>query len=151
MKLKDRYGSYPLHIALENGASFGVIRLLTEVSPDVLLKRNKEGRTPLSVAVINNVQSTTIQYLIQKSHYSVGIEDNKKYLPLHHACLTKPSIDVIKNLTLIYPIAAHKVNIDGRTPLDLVKYCPFENDEIVDYLFKVSFPIPVEDVPFFRR
>jgi len=58
-----RDGSYPLHIALINGASNEVIHTLVEVGSEVLEMRNKFGKTPLDVAKELNHDETTLSLL----------------------------------------------------------------------------------------
>lgn len=154
-------GSYPLHIALTNGASLEVVRILVEKCPEILSKRNGLGYTPLSVAIVNNAQILIIQYLLFMEKNAATFADRRMNLPLHLACIyyTKrmsssstisSPLDVIKMLLKIYPEGVHKKNFDGRTPLDiLVRLSDYragnerrtvqQNDAIVNLLQEIEF------------
>lgn len=145
-----RDGSYPLHIAISNGATFHVIKKLATAAPDVLTMTDKFGRTCLHLAVANGATSNSVassEPIILQDTYSTHLprntldilellhsmdrnqickQDKSKNLPLHTAMLGGCSAECVDFLIREYPQAVDMRNIDGLTPWAIktdIKYC----------------------------
>jgi ankyrin repeat protein len=140
-----RDGSYPLHIAIANGAPFRVIEKLATAAPDVLTMTDKFGRTCLHLAVANeatlNLESSTETLNSQETHSKqlqritldilellhfmnrnqIGKQDKSKNLPLHTAMQGGRSVECVDFLIRGYPQAVDMRNIDGLTPSELAR------------------------------
>lgn len=141
IQLRD--GSYPLHMAVANGAPLIIIDMLIKAAPDVLSWTDKFERTCLHLAVANGATidfissidpitsqivynehrpKTTLEviellHLMDKS--LVTRKDNRKNYPLHTALQGGCSAGCIEYLIRTYPQAINSRNEDGMLPLEL--------------------------------
>jgi ankyrin repeat protein len=98
-------GAYPLHVALEHGASLDVIELpLHRHDPVNILLRNHADETPLHVACRCGALFDIIQSLVDHYPASVKSVTSQGDLPLFLACETaKTSLDATFILMKNYP------------------------------------------------
>jgi ankyrin repeat protein len=100
-------GAYPLHVALERGASSDteVIKmLLKRHDPATIMLRNNAGETALHVACRCGVPFEIVQSLVHHYKASVQAVTPQGDLPLFLVCATvEPSLDVIFLLLKLYP------------------------------------------------
>jgi ankyrin repeat protein len=100
-------GAYPLHVALERGASSDsdVIKMLLEHhDPVTITLRNNAGETPLHLACRCGVPFEIAESLVDHYKASVQAVTPQGDLPLFLACATVlPSLDVIYLLLKLYP------------------------------------------------
>lgn len=78
VKVSDRRGNYPLHIATNYGLSLGIVKRLYAIYPKALQMRNFHSETPLDIAqrstrcaeeVMNFLQSTAFSPLETSAHH----------------------------------------------------------------------------------
>jgi len=127
-------GTYPLHMAVMNGACLEVIQLLTFRNSCTLIKRDKTGNTPLSIAIKYNAKIEVFNFLLAENDTLSTISDNKNNTPLHIACTYGHYEEVVETLLLSFPEALNVRNHDGLTPLDLAMRSSHCSDEIIDLL-----------------
>lgn len=112
----------PLDLAIESGASEGVIRMLVTAYPDsVSAKRfGRDGITPLLAAVRRHASPQTINALLAANpEQAFVVTRAKSNLPLHEAIEQNASVSVIKMLLNTNPEAAMQPNRFHATPLHL--------------------------------
>jgi hypothetical protein len=130
-----REGSYPLHMAIANGAPKAVIEMLIKAAPDVLSFTDKYDRTCLHLAVAGGsttesfeevhcgqevVRSLEILELLSSvDTKQVMRQDKANNLPLHTAIQGGCSVSCVEFLIRTYPQAVNVKNKDGMTPLDV--------------------------------
>lgn len=125
--------SYPLHMALCQGASLQVLQLLVQAGPQVLMQKDgPQGFTPLMLALTLLPNRSDAHQLLHKALPQaagiVGGEDQE--LPLHVACRntggssSNQSVSVVQELIRDYPAAVVQTNRRGLTPLNIVALQP---------------------------
>jgi len=140
-------GTYPLHMAVINGACLDVVRLLTFQNPRILMKRDKNGKTPLSIAIKYKAKTEVFNFLLAENDTLSTIPDNRNNTPLHIACMHGCNKDVAETLLLSFPEALIVKNRDGLKPLDLAMRSSHCSDEIVNLLQDVSY-VSVENLSY---
>jgi len=125
---------YPLHIAVINGASLEVVRLLTFQNEKVLTMKDKEGNTPLTVAIKYNAKTEIINFMLAENEMLPTLLDKRANTPLHIACMYGRREDVIETLMLSFPEGLHVKNFEGLTPLDLALRSSDCSDDIINLL-----------------
>jgi len=125
---------YPLHIAVINGASLEVVRLLNFQNEKVLTMKYKEGNTPLTVAIKYNAKTEIINFMLAENEMLPTLLDKRANTPLHIACMYGRCEDVIETLMLSFPEGLHVKNFEGLTPLDLALRSSDCSDDIIDLL-----------------
>jgi len=58
---------YPLHIAVANGASLDVVRLLTLQNAEILTKKDRKGNAPLTIAIKYNAKAEIIDFMLAEN------------------------------------------------------------------------------------
>jgi hypothetical protein len=115
--------TYPLNMALEKTASAAVIKSLIEADKDVLAKKDgleQEGSLHILLKHQRN-NTNTVDAILFANPSSVFVEDRHFNTPLHVACRSGASMDVIRHLWILYPEALTKRNFHGLTPLDVAR------------------------------
>lgn len=75
-RLPDDDGNLPLHCASTLG-DVDMVEIITEVFPEALLIRNKDGRVPTRIAASGTwVAKEVLRYLVKQSPESCSIKDN---------------------------------------------------------------------------
>lgn len=132
----------PLNIALENGASFEVVKLLVDECPEVILAEDgPQGCGSLSVALYHSSANDIVLALIAIKPESVKMVDRRhSNLPLHVACAKGASFEVIQSLVQLFPKALHHRNFHGQTPLDICqRHSSVCSDSVTDFLQEATF------------
>jgi len=139
INIRRKYtGSYPIHIALYNGACLEVVKILLEGCTDMIHTPNKSGLCPLIIALKNRAEGDVIQYLISLDFHLVRNTDKRMNLPLHLACMYGCNADVITVLYHAYPCAVHRMNRDGLKPLDLAQRSRDFSDRAINLLLEAA-------------
>lgn len=101
-----RDGSYPLHMAMQNGTTASTVERMIAVDVGVLELINKRGETLLHIAVANN-ESDEIVKLLLKTPNGISLVRSKESshgnLPIHTAVIHGCSVEVAKELLRLYP------------------------------------------------
>jgi len=139
LKTLKFHGMYPLHIAVMNGASLDVVRLLTFQNAKILTEKDKKGNTPLTIAIKYNTKAEIIKFMLAENEMLSTLLDKKINTPLHIACMHGRCEDVVETLLLSFPEALYIKNFDGLTPLDLAIRSSDCSDDIIDSLQKASY------------
>ena len=110
----------PLDLAIESGASEGVMRMLVNAYPDAVSTRRfgRDGSTPLLAAVRRHASCQILNVLLEANIEQALIATRARgNLPLHEAIEQNASIHVIKMLLNANPEAALLPNRFHHTPL----------------------------------
>jgi len=120
--VKESY-SYPLNIAIKNKVSMGVIEMLLDAAPSVLLKKDgPQQETPLCVLLKTSPQNlAAVDCFLLSSPRSAAIKDRHLNTPLHIACSRGASLEVVKHLCILYHEPLFMENWHGKTPLKLTQ------------------------------
>lgn len=122
-----RDGAYPLHMALRNGASVGVVEMLikasegSDIGSNILLLENKWGETPLHVACAAAADEDVIRILVQMAPEAAHRQDHQGNLPVHDLVVQGESCTVhaAKDLLEVWPGMVFATNQAGKTALDM--------------------------------
>lgn len=135
----DEAGNLPIHLAVNNIDRCSLDVLLTLICVDAITldKKNKDGLTPLHLALLNCAEKPIsldiVKALIgaaedgeEKDEQEIEvlkIADNNGRLPLHLACLNFEHVplDVLKELLRGFGGAARISMSDGSLPLDILE------------------------------
>ena len=119
---KDMFGDTVLHVATMAGVGTDVLNLLVNHGAPVN-ERNKQGVTPLSLAVESGNMEHIVFYA--QAGADINAEDMQGNTPLTKA-LESPSIDMLKTLVTAKNILSK--DSSGNTPLHIaiIKDSPFE-------------------------
>ena len=120
----DRRGGSCLHAVCAKNPPIAVVSALLQAcrrSGDIILERDKSGRTPLMIAINSNSNLSVIDSLLKSCQRAATVHDHSGHLPLHLASSTGSNADdqseVIRLLLESYPEAAGRESNNGRTPL----------------------------------
>ena len=142
-----RDGSYPLLVAIANGAPMQVVKMLFEGAPEVASKTDKFGRTCLHLAIRRaghsaediasdeNAPSITLEDIMQIHSMhpdQVKTRDKDGRLPLHSACEGECSVEIVQYLTKAFPGAISAADNSGKRPMDVA--ASFGRKDLVDIL-----------------
>jgi ankyrin repeat protein/serine/threonine protein kinase len=120
------FGKMPLHVLVgQKSRDVGIDairRLVTETS---IKARDKDGNTPLHIAIKNNLHQTEIEYLLLEYTEGAAIADRDGHLPLHNAIRNLLPEDLLITLLRAHPNAVRmKYGEEGFLPLHMaMKYC----------------------------
>jgi hypothetical protein len=121
-KVRESY-TYPLNMALEKDASAAVVQSLIEADKAVLTRKDgleQEGSLHILLKQQGN-NTSTVDAILVANPSSVLVEDRHFNTPLHVACRSGATMDVIRHLWILYPEALTKRNFHGLTPLDVAR------------------------------
>jgi hypothetical protein len=118
----DRRGGSCLHAACAKDPPILVVKSILQAcrrNGEVVLERDKSGRTPLLIAISCSARLPVIETLLQSSQRSATVHDHLGHLPLHLASSGYPNhqTELIRLLLECYPEAAARETNDGRMPL----------------------------------
>lgn len=87
-QLPDRNGMLPMHYACAYGTHPAVLKVMVDAFPDSLTAKEKHGRTPMHLAMVNahrDASPDTIRFLLTfpSSRATINTRDQDGYLPLH--------------------------------------------------------------------
>ena len=114
----DSYRGTPVHTILCNpnvNDMFEIASFLVHWNPRALVKKDKEGRTPLRLACSKDISTQLFDLLIDNLP---GREDNSSLLFVHTFCNTLSSnevssLGILRRLMRIYPESIRHVDHDG--------------------------------------
>lgn len=143
-----RDGSYPLHMAIANGAPRHVLEILAKEAPEVAAKADKFGQTCLHLVLKYGVHDTCVDgadnnptsildmFKVVHSFNASQVKamDRANCLPLHMACKVGCSIDVAKFLVNAYPDSVNIKNEDGNSPLKVAIASGHCSKELIAFL-----------------
>jgi Ankyrin repeats (3 copies) len=126
----------PLHFscAFAGNDSVDVVRYLAKKRPEALLLQNKDGYTPLHLAVHSTSCEDVVSLLTAKEPAATAQVDHLGRTPLHIACseVEEPSLAIVQDLTEVYATVATVKAADGSWPLwSVLGYKPERVEEIV--------------------
>mmetsp|Transcript_4753 Transcript_4753/g.10492 ORF Transcript_4753/g.10492 Transcript_4753/m.10492 type:complete len:630 (-) Transcript_4753:29-1918(-) len=120
--------SFPVHHALSNDGTIGVIKLLMDRFPNQLQVVDHERNLPLHLAcVVGNLPS--VQYLVKVRNESISVCDANRNYPLHLACMAG-KCDVINYLLEMKTSHVSERNSSEKLPIQLLLEAGCENDNI---------------------
>lgn len=111
VRLKDMYGDSVFHIATMSNSDVSVLQILYSAGADIN-ERNKQGVTPLAVAVQNKLESHIAFYA--NNGADIHAEDKNKETPLTRAFKSE-NFDIIQ--TLITRENVRSYDSAGNSPL----------------------------------
>jgi hypothetical protein len=121
-KIRESY-TYPLNMALEKGFNATIIESLIDADKTVLARKDgleQEGSLHILLKHQRN-NTDAVDAILMANPRSVLVEDRHFNTPLHVACRSGASVDVIRHLWIMYPGALAKRNFQGLTPLDVAR------------------------------
>lgn len=132
----DRYANTPLHLLIVNENFDGTKFFIScakeyEISINFNIK-DKEGKTPLILAVKMNFQKAALQLLEEKANgadVDLDITDNEGNTALHYACALG-SVEVVKAL-LTHQANIHALNKKGQSLIDMTQLNKEEIEQIL--------------------
>jgi len=130
-------GSFPIHVALSNGASADVINQIIEADPQALGRNNKNGLSPLVLALKHRAEADVVEALLRVNESLTRISDKRMNYPLHLACMYGCSVGVVKALFEAFPAVADLPNRDGLKPIDLAQRSGKSSDDLMNMLQEV--------------
>ena len=148
-----RDGSYPLHMAIVNGAPMQVLEMLAKAAPEVASMTDKYGQTCLHLLVLKyggrcthtdgadsnpDVLLDAVKLVMPFDKGQIMVKDKADRLPLHVACGTGCSIDVAKFLVDAYPDSIGSKNSDGNSPLEVAIDSGRCSKELIGFLSELE-------------
>lgn len=126
--LNSEDGKYPLHYALEFGASLEnlheLIHQLHSANQNAIMVMNKDGKWPLHIAAQYKSPIDVVSYLIENYPPAASTRDNKhEQLPLHFAIRSSASEEIIKELREQFPAGETLKDKDGKNALHHAALC----------------------------
>jgi hypothetical protein len=121
-RVRESY-SYPINMALEKDADTTVLKSLIDADKTVLARKDgleQEGSLHILLKHQRN-NTDAVDAILAANPSAVLVEDRHFDTPLHVACRSGASIDVIRHLWIMYPGALAKRNFQGLTPLDVAQ------------------------------
>lgn len=115
VRARSYYNATPLHAAVHNAGSVGVIKQLLDAGSQINA-RDEKGRTPLVISIVKKHQEAVL-YLIDAGA-DVNMQDNDGDAALHYATGFVPNI-VIARALLVHKADIAKTNKKKRTPLHM--------------------------------
>lgn len=133
-KATNIYG-YPINVALTNGASMGVLRMLAEAGPDVLTQKDgTTGSGSLGIALAAKCNLDVVNLLIQANPHCVQVADRRGNYPLHVAVSQGMALEIVRRVYLGYPKAQEMRNFHSDTPLDIAQRSTRCPEEVMNFL-----------------
>jgi ankyrin repeat protein len=117
-KVEDnKGGNLPIHHACYKGHL--TIRLLVDAYPGGLQHKNTNGDLPIHIGLRGTLADIgEYDFIIESYRDCLKVENHDKQLPLHLAA-SAGSIEVAKLMCKKYPIATHKLDQYGKSPIDV--------------------------------
>jgi hypothetical protein len=115
--------TYPLNLALQKQVNVTVVKSLIDADKTVLSKKDGlEQEGSLHVALKHQKANiSTVDAILLADPSSAQVTDRHFNTPMHIACRSGVSMDVIRHLWILYPEAITRRNFHGLTPLDLAR------------------------------
>jgi ankyrin repeat protein len=118
----DRRGGSCLHAACSKNPPVSVVQAILQAcrrNGEVVLERDKSGRTPLMIAISSSADLELIETLLKSSQRAASVRDHLGHLPLHLASIRFDNDQdaLIRLLLNIFPEAAGRESNNGQTSL----------------------------------
>jgi hypothetical protein len=94
VKVADRRGNYPLHVAVSKGLPFPLVKRLHAIHPKALQMRNFHSQTPLDIAQRSTRCSEEVMNYLQSTAFS-RLEHNANHLEQHNQADLEDNLDDI--------------------------------------------------------
>ena len=127
MTTPDDNGQLPLHLALQNNARLGSIKLLVKGNPSALRNTDNNFAMPLHIACQYHDSASVVQYLIDLHALTLEALDREGNTALHCAC-RGAKYETIALLLEKYDGPASKRNVQGKLPIDHL----WESNQTID-------------------
>ena len=106
IRRQDGNRALPLHIACLANAPMKVLCFFVEQDVAILHMMDGAGARLIHNACRGGASLEKFKYLVEKGGIgTLCARDNQCALPLHVACQSKPTVDVVKYLLKMYPIS----------------------------------------------
>jgi len=120
-KTQDKKGCLPLHYAAAFSSDPQTLELLLKVYPAGVWVQDLAGDLPLHrVCARSRVDNSMVRVLIKAQPQCTKVKNNAGRLPLHLACLWHNPTFVIAALLHEYPESASMLDMDSKSPQDLL-------------------------------
>jgi ankyrin repeat protein len=94
VKVADRRGNYPLHVAVSHGMSIELVKTLHSIFPKALQMRNFHSQTPLDIAQRSTRCSEDVMNYLQNTAFS-PLEHDVYHLDQHNEADLEDGLDDI--------------------------------------------------------
>lgn len=145
-------GCHPLHIAIVERASMGIIQCLLDAHPEGARVRdaNYSNRLPLHAAARENAEVGIIRALIRVYPAALAARDERGFFPLHAALsYAYVRLDVVEELLAAYPAAASTEDEEERVELPLRRSLGYSSRAVREAVFS-AFPPAAHEAHMFR-
>ena len=117
IKIQNKEGKLPLHVAAISGNRVAVAKLL-EVYPDACKVRDGFGMLPLHAAASKR-DPVIVQMILDAFTDGVFVADDNNMLPLHYVSMQGPfcNLELLRNIIGRNPDGASVQDINGMLPL----------------------------------
>ena len=121
-------GFTPLHYACERHPPKEFLEILVNLYPAAVNKKSMPGgKLPLHIACTWHAPKESINVLLAADRSTSKIPDDLGNLPIHSACFSGASSDVIENILKAYPKAVLFRTNEGSLPEDITKRLKHDN------------------------
>ena len=128
----------PIHLLLFNRkAPLDVVKAVVEAYPNGLSEKDSYGRTPLHIAIVEGCNASVVKFILSRNPGMASEKDFNGEIPLHNvlqiwSLMTNNGdseiLSVIHALVEAYPKGINDSNIDGMTPMRIVKMMEVMDD-----------------------
>jgi len=153
-----RNGECPLHLACFIGPNLAAVQVLFDAYPEAVLKRNRNGRTPLklareraeinddnvtedNIAYLNSQRAQVINFLQTQLFYansspeSLVVQDENGWTRLHRALKDNAPLGSIKLLVKKSVDTVQIADLKNAFPLHIA--CEFSSVKVVQYMIEM--------------
>jgi hypothetical protein len=128
------YG-YPINVALTHGGSTGVLKMLAEAGPEVLIQKDgTDGSGSLGIALSTKCPLEVVNLLVQANPNCARVADRRGNYPLHIAVSQGLSLSIVRRIFAVYPKAQEMRNFHSNTPLDIAQRSTRCPEEVMNFL-----------------
>lgn len=130
--------TYPLNIAIVNGASSSVVQALLDAAPQVISMWDGPNReTALHLILRMSPRDlASVDSLLLKTPHVASTVNAKHETPLHVACRSGVTGEVVRHLVILYPEALTQRNAYQQTPLQVAQGSLELDSKVLDYLME---------------
>ena len=120
MTTPDDNGQLPLHVALQNNARLGSIKLFVKGNPHALQSPDNGGELPLHVACQHHNSTDVFDYLVGLDPSTLDAVDREGNTALHFACRSAKYETITLLLEKYDAVSVSKRNTEEKLPIDLL-------------------------------
>lgn len=130
--------TYPLNLAIRNGASPATLQMLVEAAPAVLSKVDgAEKETSLALLLKYCPKDVaTLDKMIMACPKSAAVVDAHINTPLHIACRSGACLNAVRHLVILYPEALAMVNRQDKLPVEVATETLCCEEAVAVYLWE---------------